>query len=255
MSECTRDSKTIAVFFDLENVAIGVREAEYPPFQVEWVLGRLIEKGNVVVKRAYANWEHWASYKRAFHQSAVEMIDMPASKLAGKNSADIKMVVDAMELSFTKPHIDAFALVSGDSDFSPLVSKLRENGKHTIGVGVKHSTSHLLIDNCDEFLLYDDLLHSPPKDVHGRLKGIPDRQADAFRQLLLASEALLREDKELHSSLVKETMKRKQPQFNEEYHGYSSFSRLLEDAQRKGLVHLRRDARSGTYVIDELVEV
>jgi hypothetical protein len=182
------------------------------------------------------------------------MIDMPASKLAGKNSADIKMVVDAMELSFTKPHIDTFALVTGDSDFSPLVSKLRENGKHTIGIGVKNSTSRLLIDNCDEFVLYDDLvLHRPDTDNRS-FAGIPERQADAFNQLLDACEGLVRQDKQLHSSLVKDTMKRKHPQFNQEYHGYSSFSRLLEDAQRHGLVSLRRDDRSGTYVIEEREE-
>jgi len=253
MTQGSRDASTIAVFFDLENVAIGVREANFPEFEVEPVLGRLIEKGNVVVKKAYADWERWSSYKRAFHEAAVEMIAMPGTKLAGKNSADIKMVVDAMELSFTKAHVDTFALVSGDSDFSPLVAKLRENGKRTIGIGVKNSTSHLLIDNCDEFVLYDDLVHKPSKDGR-KLEGIPARKAEAFHQLLDASQALLREDKELYSSLVKDTMKRKQPQFNEEYHGYGSFSRLLEDAEQHGLVRLRRDPRSGTYVIEELVE-
>jgi uncharacterized protein (TIGR00288 family) len=253
MSETPREAATIAVFFDLENVAIGVREASYADFDVELVLKRLLEKGNVVVKKAYADWERWSGYKRAFHEAAVEMTSMPGSKLAGKNSADIKMVVDAMELSFTKPHVDTFALVSGDSDFSPLVSKLRENDKRTIGIGVKGSTSHLLIDNCDEFILYDDLARRPPKSDRD-LSGVPQRQAEAFRQLLDAVHALLREDKELYSSLVKDTMKRKQPQFNEEYHGYASFSRLLEDAERRGLVKLRRDPRSGTYVIEELVE-
>lgn len=250
MAEPLRDSSTLAVFFDLENVAIGVREASYPDFDVELVLKRLLEKGNVVVKKAYADWERWSNYKRAFHEAAVEMTAMPGSKLTGKNSADIKMVVDAMELSFTKPHVDTFALVSGDSDFSPLVSKLRENGKRTIGIGVKGSTSHLLIDNCDEFILYDDLVRRPKKSDH-ELSGVPERQAEAFRQLLDAVDALLREDKQLYSSLVKDTMKRKQPQFNEEYHGYASFSRLLEDAERRGLVRLRRDPRSGTYVIEE----
>lgn len=253
MAQNARDASTIAVFFDLENVAIGVREASFPEFEVELVLGRLLEKGNVVVKKAYADWERWSSYKRAFHEAAVEMIAMPGTKLAGKNSADIKMVVDAMELSFTKAHVDTFALVTGDSDFSPLVSKLRENGKRTIGIGVKNSTSHLLIDNCDEFVLYDDLVHKPAKPGR-KLDGIPARKAEAFQQLLDAVQALQREDKDLYSSLVKDTMKRKQPQFNEEYHGYGSFSRLLEDAEQHGLVRLRRDPRSGTYVIEELVE-
>ena len=254
MNQHPRSALNIAVLFDLENLAIGVRHSSYPPFDVDLVLGRLVEKGNLIVKKAYADWTRLSSYKRAFHEAAVEMIDLPGSKLAGKNSADIKMVVDAMELSFTKPHLDAFALVSGDSDFSPLVSKLRENGKRIIGVGVKNSSSRLLIDNCDQFILYDDLMHRPERERSRRLEGLPQVKAEAFLQLLEAVDALHREDKELHSSLVKDTMKRKQPQFNEEYHGYSSFSRLLEDAQRSGLVRLRRDERSGTYVIAEVLE-
>lgn len=249
-----RDPFHIAVFFDLENVAIGVREVDYPTFDVSLVLERLLEKGNVIVKKAYADWERWSDYKRPFHEAAVERIDMSSGKRAGKNSADIKMVVDAMELCFTKAHIDAFALVTGDSDFSPLVSKLRENGKHTIGIGVKNSTSSLLIDNCDEFVLYDDLVHHRTHDLGSKLVDVPRRKVEAFSQLLDASVALQREDKELHGSLVKDTMKRKQPQFNEEYHGYTSFSRLLEDAESHGLLKLRRDARSGTYVIEEVVE-
>lgn len=244
----------IAAFFDLENLAIGVRAASYASFDVELVLARLIEKGSVVVKKAYADWESWSVYQSAFHEAAIEMIHMPAGKRSGKNSADIKMVVDAMEVSYTKPHVDTFALVSGDSDFSPLASKLRENGKHTIGVGVKNSTSSLLIDNCDEFVLYDDLVHQPAPSLRERLAGLPERKQEAFAQLLDAAGALQREDKELYGSLLKDTMKRKQPQFNEAYHGYSSFSRLLEDAQAAGLVKLRRDARSGTYVIDEVLE-
>jgi len=254
MSPAVPEAYNIAVYFDLENVAIGVREVGFPPFDVELVLQRLLEKGTVVVKKAYADWETFSSYKRPFHQAAVEMIDMPGSRAAGKNSADIKMVVDAMELSYTKPHIDAFALVSGDSDFSPLVSKLRENGKHTIGIGVKNSTSKLLIDNCDEFVLYDDLIRTPKKAEDGKLTELPELKREAFVQLLDAAKALLREDRALHSSLVKDTMRRKQPQFNEEYHGYPSFSRLLEDAERSGFIKLGRDDRSGTYVIEEVLE-
>jgi hypothetical protein len=165
------------------------------------------------------------------------------------------MVVDAMELSYTKAHIDAFALASGDSDFSPLVSKLRENDKHIIGIGVKQSSSHLLIDNCDEFIFYDDLARSPkPTSVGRGMESMPKEKREAFTQLLAAVAALLREGRNAHSSLVKDTMKRKQPQFNEEYHGYSSFSRLLEDAERNGLIKLRRDPRSGTYVVVETTE-
>jgi uncharacterized protein (TIGR00288 family) len=158
MNDVSPSTFKIACFIDLENVAIGVREVRLKTFDIDVVLRRLVEKGDVVVKRAYANWDNFQDYKRPLHEAAVELIDMPGSKITGKNSADIKMCVDAMELSFTKTHIDAFALVSGDSDFSPLVSKLRENNKHIIGIGVKRSTSPLLIDNCDEFVFYDDLV-------------------------------------------------------------------------------------------------
>jgi hypothetical protein len=164
------------------------------------------------------------------------------------------MVVDALELSLTKPHIDVFALVTGDSDFSPLVAKLRENNKRTIGVGVKSSTSPLLIDNCDEFILYDDLVRKPRARKATRLSRLPKKSQEAFALLLEAVEALEREEKQAHSSLVKETMKRKQPQFNEEYHGYRSFSRLLEDAEKHKLIRIHKDPRSGTYVVDEVLE-
>ena len=242
---------TIAAFFDLENVAGGTPSDQ--PFDVDKVLDRLLEKGNVVVKKAYADWARHQSYKRPFHEAAVELIDMPGSKMTGKNSADIKMVVDALELSFTKTHIDTFALVTGDSDFSPLVSKLRENGKYVIGVGVKKASSRLLIDNCDEFIFYEDLVETRSSSPRKPLEGMPQLKREAFKQLLDATQALLRDDRILYSSLVKETMKRKQPQFNEGYHGYSSFSRLLEDAEKHDLIELRRDGRSGTYVIDEVL--
>jgi uncharacterized protein (TIGR00288 family) len=254
MASAAQTTNTIAVFIDLENVAIGVREARLKTFDVELVFQRLVEKGNLVVRKAYADWSRHEEYKRPLHQAGVELIDMPGSKLTGKNSADIKLVVDALELSYTKPHIDVFALVTGDSDFSPLVAKLRENNKHTIGLGVKHSTSRLLIDTCDEFILYDDLVRKPRKAEPTRLTRLPKKTREAFALLLDAVQALQREDRDLHSSLVKETMKRKQPQFNEEYHGYRSFTRLLEDAQKHKLVKLRKDARSGTYVIDEVAE-
>jgi uncharacterized protein (TIGR00288 family) len=244
----------IAVFIDLENLAIGVREARFSGFDFDLVLKRLLEKGDVVVKRAYADWHQFANYKRPLHENAVELIDMPGSKLTGKNSSDIKMVVDAMELSYTKPHIDAFALLSGDSDFSPLVSKLRENNKHIIGVGIKRSTSALLVDNCDEFIYYDDLVRKPARATAPGLESLPKKKQEAFAQMLDAIRALQRENKELYGSLVKDTMKRKQPQFNEEYHGYSTFSKLLEDAQAQKLITLRKDPRSGTYVISEVHE-
>jgi uncharacterized protein (TIGR00288 family) len=253
-SEPQSDAHRIAIYIDLENLAIGARESKLSRFDVDLVLRRLVEKGDLVVKRAYADWTHFEDYKRPLHEHAIELIDMPGSRITGKNSADIKMAVDAMELAYTKPHIDTFALVSGDSDFSPLVSKLRENGKHIIGVGVKRSSSPLLIDNCDEFLLYDDLARRPQRQVARGLEKLPQKKQEAFTLMLDAIAALQRENKELYGSLVKDTMKRKQPQFNEEYHGYASFQRLLEDAQAQKMITLRRDPRAGTYVIAEVHE-
>ncbi len=244
----------IAVFIDLENLAVGVGDARNAKFDIRLVLNRLIEKGDVVVKKAYADWGVYQAYKRALHEAVIELIEMPGSKLTGKNSSDIKMVVDALELCYTKPHVNAFALISGDSDFSPLVSKLRENNKHIIGVGVKSSTSPLLIDNCDEFVFYEDLVQKPKRVERRGLSDLPQKKREAFQQLLDSASALQRENRELHSSLVKDTMKRKQPQFNEEYHGYASFSRLLEDAQANQLITLRRDPKSGTYVIAEVLD-
>ncbi len=247
-------TRRIAVFFDVDNVVIGVRDAKYPRFDVELILTRLLEKGELVVKRAYADWSHHQPIKRSMHEAAIELIDIPESRRTGKNSADIRMVVDAMELSYTKPHIDTFALVSGDSDFSPLVSKLRENGKFIIGCGVKNSSARLLIDNCDEYVFYDDLVRSKPRRRVAP-KGLDTVKQEAFDLLVEVIEALQRESKDvLWGSLIKDTMKRKQPQFNEEYHGYSSFQRLLEDAQKHKLIRLRKDERSGTYVVAELLD-
>ncbi len=253
-SQGPREALNIAAFFDLENLAIGAREVKMNKFDVELVLNRLLDKGNILFKKAYADWQNHSAYKRPFHEAAIELIDMPGSKMTGKNSADIKMVVDALELCYTKSHIDAFALISGDSDFSPLVSKLRENGKHVLGLGVKKSTSRILIDNCDEFIFYDDLVRPERQAPRRGLDKLPTKKREAFAQLLDAAGALQRDDRELHSSLVKDTMKRKQPQFNEEYHGYSSFTRLLEDAEHYGLLKLRKDQRSGTYVIEEIAD-
>lgn len=252
MSHDGSEARSIAVYVDLENVAIGVRDARFKEFDIGLVFKRLVDKGNIVVRRAYADWSRYAEYKRPLHEAGVELTDLPGSKLTGKNSADIKMVVDALELSYTKPHIDVFALVTGDSDFSPLVGKLRENNKHTIAIGVKNSTSPILIDSCDEFIFYDDLVRKPRKRKQVQLTQLPKKTREAFTLLLDAAEALQRENKELHGSLVKATMQRKQPQFNEEYHGYRSFSRLLEDAQANALITLRKDERSGTYVIDQI---
>jgi uncharacterized protein (TIGR00288 family) len=258
-TETTRptEDRKIALFIDMDNVVIGVRDAKYDAFNIQLVLDRLVEKGDIVVKRAYADWTNHPAYKRALHEAAIDLIDIPESRRTGKNSADIKMVVEAMELSFTKPHIDTFAIVSGDSDFSPLVSKLRENNKHIIGLGVKNSSAHLLIDNCDEFIFYDDLVRLSPRRRRPApvAKGLAKEKQEAFSLLMETVAALQRENKDvLWGSMVKDTMKRKQPQFNEEYHGYSSFQRLLEDAQKHKLIKLRKDSKSGTYVIDEVLE-
>jgi len=250
------EDRRIAVFFDMDNVVIGVRDAKFPRFDVDVVLERLVEKGDIVFKRAYADWTNHQAYKRPLHEQAIELIDIPESRRTGKNSADIRMVVDAMELSYTKPHIDTFAIVSGDSDFSPLVSKLRENSKRIIGIGVKNSSARLLIDNCDEYIYYDDLARRPTRRAPvAAAKGLPEVKQEAFALLMETVRALQRENTEvMWGSLVKDTMKRKQPQFNEEYHGFNSFGRLLEDAQRHGLIKLRKDPRSGTWVVDEITE-
>jgi uncharacterized protein (TIGR00288 family) len=250
------NARNIAVYIDLENVAIGVRDARFKTFDIDVVFRRLVDKGNILVRKAYADWSKFAEYKRPLHEAGVELVDMPGSKLTGKNSADIMMVVDALELAFTKPHIDTFALISGDSDFSPLVAKLRENNKHTIAMGVKNSTSKLLIDMCDEFIYYDDLHHGKAKKAKKAtsMPSLPKKTQEAFDLLMDAVAALQRENRELHGSLVKETMKRKQPQFNEEYHGYRSFGKLLEDAQKHKLIRLKKGNRSGTWVIDEVLE-
>ena len=253
MAETPNGARSIAVFIDLENVAIGVREANYKSFEIGVVLKRLLDKGNIVVRKAYADWGKYQTYKRTLHEAGVELIELPGSKRTGKNSADIKMVVDALELAFEKRHIDTFALVTGDSDFYPLVAKLRENNKHTIAIGVKNSTSPILIDSCDEFIFYDDLVRKPRRKRSSR-SDMNQRAQEAFSLLVEAIYALQRENRNLYSSLVKETMKRKQPQFNEEYHGYRTFSRLLEDAQKHKIISIHKDARSGTYVIDEVID-
>ena len=249
MAEAERSERTLAVFFDFENLALGLKDKKEGHFDIQKVLARLVEKGKIVVKKAYADWSRYSAYKQAFHAAGVELIEIPKRAMTGKNSADIRLVVDALELSFTKEHIDSFVIVSGDSDFSPLVAKLKENGKHVIGLAIKESSSDLLITSCDEFIYYDDLerpsLHPPPV-----ASDMPEKKRDAFKLLLDSVEALMRENKPiLYSSMVKDTMKRKQPSFDEAYHGYRTFSDLLEDAQANELIEITVDARSGTYVI------
>ena len=246
-----RDEAKIALFMDFENIALGVREAKYKSFEIMKVLERLVEKGKIVYKKAYADWETYGKYKQPFHEAAIELIEVPRKHYSGKNSADIRMVVDAMDLCYSKDHISVFAIASGDSDFSPLVSKLKENDKYVIGVGVKNSSSDLLIENCDEFIFYEDLVRESSPSVHTKkVQDLPKKQKEAFERILDAIRALLRENKEvIWGSMVKQTIKRKHPEFNEEYYGYRSFSHLLEDAQARNLVALKKDQRSGSYIV------
>jgi uncharacterized protein (TIGR00288 family) len=241
------EERKLALFCDLENVALGARDSG-TTFDINLVLERLLEKGKIIVKKAYADWNRYADYKRPFHENGIELIDIPQRSYSGKNSADIKMVVDAMDISYAKEHLDTFVLLSGDSDFSPLVSKLKENDKYVIGVGVKNSSSALLIDSCDEFIYYEDIW----RDVERvpKLDSLAKKEQELFGLLIEVILALTRENKDvLWGSMIKQTMQRKRPSFNEGYYGYSTFSELLEDAERKSIVKLKRDQRSGSYIV------
>jgi uncharacterized protein (TIGR00288 family) len=240
--------RTLAVFIDFENLALGFG-ARRDRFDIEKVIERLVEKGKIVVKRAYADWSRFGNAAAHLHSAAVELVEIPKRSQTGKNSADIRMCVDAMDLAYSKDHIDTFVVVSGDSDFSPLVSKLKELGKHVIGLGLADSTSELLRDNCDEFIYYEDLDRAPVQPI-AENPMLPEPKRKVFGLLLESLMALRRENKEvIFSSMVKDTMKRKKPSFNEEYHGYRTFSDLLEDAQRFGIVDLEKHKTSGTYVV------
>lgn len=239
---------TLAIFIDFENVGIGLNGPR-ERFDISRVLERLVEKGKIVAKKAYADWNRFAPFTAMLHEAAIELVEIPRRTQTGKNSADIRLCVDAMDLAYSKDHIDTFVIVSGDSDFSPLVSKLKELGKHVIGMGMADSTSKLLRDNCDEFIYYDDLGKEPSIEVELD-PNVPEAKRKMFALLLDSLLALRRENKEyLWSSMVKDTMKRKKPSFNEAYHGYRTFSELLEEAQRLGLLELDTDPRSRTYVV------
>jgi uncharacterized protein (TIGR00288 family) len=242
------EERKIAMFCDLENLALGVRDSEVKRFDINMVLERLLEKGKIIVKRAYADWERYSEFKVAFHEAAIELIDIPQRRYTGKNSADIKMVVDAMDLCYAKEHLDTFVVLSGDSDFSPLVSKLKENNKYVIGIGVKNSSSNLLVDNCDEFIYYEDVWRDRVKGPE--LTGLTKKKAEVFTLLIDSVLALQRENKDvLWGSLLKQTMQRKKPSFNEGYYGYSTFTELLQDAERAKILKLKKDQRSGTLVV------
>ncbi len=268
------DTKSMAVFCDFENVALGVREAKYAQFDITKVLERLLLKGSIVVKKAYCDWERYKEFKAPMHQASFELIEIPHIRQSGKNSADIRMVVDALDLCYTKAHVDTFVIVSGDSDFSPLVSKLRENDKTVIGIGVKKSTSDLLIAGCDEFIYYDDLVREqkPRKPSTARkkpaAKSAPsalgegrgeaaaavsdDKQQEAIDLVLETVEALEDErgdEETIWGSMVKQALKRRKPGFNERYYGFRSFNELLEEARARNLVDLERDEKSGGYIV------
>jgi uncharacterized protein (TIGR00288 family) len=276
------EDNNMALFCDFENVAIGVREAKYEKFDVRKVLEHLLLKGSIVVKKAYCDWDRYKAFKPVMHEAAFELIEIPHVRMSGKNSADIRMVVDALDLCYTKSHVDTFVIISGDSDFSPLVSKLRENNKTVIGVGVKQSSSDLLISNCDEFIYYDDLVREKAKKP-GRRKapaapagssataaatpaasdaaraptGDIDKKQEALDLVLETLEALFTErgaEEKIWGSMVKQALKRRKPGFNESYYGFRSFSKLLEEAAARKLLALEHDEKSGGVIIRRLIE-
>jgi uncharacterized protein (TIGR00288 family) len=241
----------ISVFVDFENLAIGVRKMKSGDFQMRLVLKRLLEKGRIVFKRAYCDWRNYPDAVGEFHAQGIELIDIPQTKVSGKNSADIRMVVDALDLCYSKNHIDAFALVSGDSDFSPLVSKLKENNKRVIGCGVKSSTSDLLIANCDEFIYYDDLVRAATKSRRApkKAKTKEEKKEEAANQLLEVLESVEQDYDSVWGSALKQAVRRVDPGFNEAYYGYTSFSQLLQDVAKQGLIELEYDASRGNYQV------
>jgi uncharacterized LabA/DUF88 family protein len=261
--------RNLALFCDFENVALGVRDAKLAKFDIQLVLERLLLKGSIVAKKAYCDWDRYKDFKAGMHGAAFELIEIPHIKMSGKNSADIRLVVDALDLCYTKEHIDTFVIISGDSDFSPLASKLRENAKTVIGVGVKQSTSDLLMNNCDEFIYYDDLVPAPDVDDKSdkpkskvrkrsrkKKKAAKAKPADPMQEgidlVIETTEALYAERGEranLWGSMIKQTLKRRRPGFSESVYGFRSFSDLLEEAARRGQMELDLDEKSGGYVV------
>jgi uncharacterized protein (TIGR00288 family) len=262
------DSVNMALFCDFENVALGVRDAKYAKLDINKVLERLLLKGNIVVKKAYCDWDRYKEFKADMHEASFELIEIPHIRMSGKNSADIRMVVDALDLCYTKSHVDTFVIISGDSDFSPLVSKLRENNKTVIGVGVKNSSSDLLVANCDEFIFYDDLVREKPgrrqpkkkpearpAGGNGGPKESEDKTEEALDLVIQTVEALIAErgaEEKIWGSMVKQALKRRKPGFNESYYGFSSFSKLLDEAEARKLLQLEHDEKSGGYIIKSI---
>ena len=260
------ETKAMALFCDFENVALGAKDANYDKFDISKVLERLLLKGNIVVKKAYCDWARYQEFKAVMHEASFEMIEIPHVRQSGKNSADIRLVVDALDLCYTKEHVDTFVVISGDSDFSPLVSKLRENNKIVIGVGVKNSTSDLLIANCDEFIYYDDLVRkkraksrakpaarAKPKSIKAKAEQVvEDKKQEAWDLIVETYEALIEErgeEEKIWGSMIKQTLKRRKPGFSESYYGFRSFGQLLEEAGAQGILELERDEKSGGFII------
>ncbi|MEK7922914.1 NYN domain-containing protein [Burkholderia contaminans] len=264
------DNVSMAVFCDFENVALGVRDAKYEKFDIKPVLERLLLKGSIVVKKAYCDWDRYKGFKASMHEASFELIEIPHVRQSGKNSADIRLVVDALDLCYTKSHVDTFVIISGDSDFSPLVSKLRENAKKVIGVGVKKSTSDLLVANCDEFIFYDDLVREQQRtlakreqqqragnggakrpDEPSRKHDLDARKAEAIALAVETFDALASERDDvgkIWASVLKSAIKRRKPDFNESYYGFRAFGNLLDEAQARGLLEVGRDDKSGAFV-------
>jgi uncharacterized protein (TIGR00288 family) len=271
----TSKSRNLALYCDFENIALGVRDAQYARFNIEEVLERLLVKGNIVVKKAYCDWDRYKDFKTDMHEASFELIEIPHVRQSGKNSADIRMVVDALDLCYTKSHVDTFVVISGDSDFSPLVSKLRENNKIVIGVGVKESTSNLLIANCDEFIYYEDIVRQtqrrkPNKKKTNGKKETADnggneneaengnsgkseqRAQQAFDLVLETLDDIFSErgdESQVWGSMVKQALKRRKPSFSESYHGFRSFGILLEEMEKREMLSLEHDQKSGGYII------
>ena len=259
------DTQNMALFCDFENIALGARDAKYAKFEINRVLERLLLKGDIVVKKAYCDWDRYKEFKGAMHEAAFELIEIPHVRMSGKNSADIRMVVDGLDLCYTKAHEDSFVIISGDSDFSPLVSKLRENNKTVIGVGVKQSSSDLLVANCDEFIFYDDLVRDKAKKQVKKKAAAPAGEAakasppdadakkqEALDQVLETVEALFAErgtEEKIWGSMVKQALKRRKPGFNESYYGFRSFSKLLDEAAARKLLSVEPDEKSGGVII------
>ena len=274
MNPSSAKDATMALFLDLENIALGAQDARYPRFDIQKVLERLLLKGHIVVKKAYCDFDRYKEFKRDLHEAAFELIEIPHVQQSGKNSADIRMVVDALDLCYTKGHVDTFVILSGDSDFSPLVSKLRENAKKVVGVGVKNSTSDLFLNNCDEFLYYDDLVReqvskarqqqrnrsggapAQPKDAAAKAAEVPVVKTlsldKALEQVTTTFDALVderEEDEAIWGSMIKQAIKRLNPGFNERAYGFRSFNDLLLEAQKRGLLKLDADQKSGGYLV------